>query len=225
MIPKLIHHVWIDANCQPSKIQSIPEEERENILSWANIEINYRQKIWSIDEIINFCQKKKFLDISRAIRSCRFPSMQADIARLVCLQFFGGFWVDLKLHLNHRFLDRLADYDLVLTEHFPKEDLPDPTGHISNSFIGAAPGNPVIAKALKFAVENVNNRMRGSVYHVTGATNLMNAIKEVPERGEFFLLSHQTTWSYLFTIHGGSYNGVNMHWSLREKRECPYQDI
>lgn len=225
MIPKLIHHVWIDLAHQPSTIQSIPEEERENLLSWAKTEINYRQKIWSVEEIIDFCQTKNLPAVSRAIRSCRFPSMQADIARLVCLQFFGGFWVDLKLHLNHRFLDRLADYDLILTEHFPKEDLPDPSGHISNSFIGAAPGNPVIAKALKTAVENVNNRMPSSVYHVTGATNLMNAIKEIPEQGAYFLLPHQTAWNYLFTIHGGSYNRADMHWSLREQRECPYKDI
>jgi len=225
MIPKLIHHIWIDPAHQPSTIQTIPEDVRVNLLTWAKTEINYRQKIWLINEIIDLCQTKNLHVVSQAISSCRFPSMQADIARLICLKFFGGFWVDLKLHLNRRFLDRLADYDLVLTEHFPKEDLPDPSGHISNSFIGAAPSNPVIAMALKTAVENVNNRMPGSIYHVTGATNLMNAIKEIPERGAYFLLPHQTAWDYLFTIRAGSYNRADMHWSLREQRESPYQDM
>jgi mannosyltransferase OCH1-like enzyme len=224
MIPKLIHHVWIDLAHQPSTIQTIPEDVRENLLSWSKTEINYRQKVWLIDEILEICQTESLPAVGEAIRSCRFPSMQADIARLLFLQIFGGFWVDLKLHLNHRFLDRIADYDLVLTEHFPKEDLPDPSGHISNSFIGAAPGNPVIAKALKTAVENVTHRMPGSVYHVTGATNLMNAIKEIPERGAYFLLRHQTAWGYLFTNRGGSYNRGNMHWSLREQHESHYQD-
>jgi mannosyltransferase OCH1-like enzyme len=225
VIPRIIHHVWIDPDFQPSTLQTVPMDVLDNLLAWTNLETNYRQKIWLIHEIIDLCQKQNLHDIATAIRSCRFPSMKADIARLLLLQVFGGFWADLKLHPNLRFLDRFSGYDLVLTEHFPKDDLPDPTGHISNSFIGAVPSNPVIVRALQTVVENVNNRMAGSIYHVSGATNLMNAIKEVGERGAYFLLPHQTAWDYFFTIRGGSYNKSNMHWSLREQRECPYEEI
>lgn len=225
MIPKLIHHVWIDPDQETSTVQTIPQDILENLLSWAKIEINYRQKIWLIDEIIDLCQTKNLSEVSRAIKTCRFPSMQADIARLACLKLFGGFWVDLKIYLNHRFLDRFSDYDLVLTEVFPKEDLPNPNGILVNGFIGAAPDNHVISKALHMAAENVNRRMPGSIYHVTGATNLMNALQDTPDRGTYFCLRHQTAWGYLFTIRGGSYNKKNMHWSLREKYENPYQDI
>jgi len=225
MIPKLIHHVWIDPSDQPSTHQTIPADVLENLSSWRQKEVGYQQKTWLIDEIIALCQSKNLKGAIQAIRSCRFPSMQADIARLACLQIFGGFWVDLKLHLNHRFLDRLSGYDLVLTTHFPKEDLPNPSGHLSNSFIGATPNNPLIAKTLEQVVRNVNNRMPGSIYHVTGATNLMNALKTTKNQGSCFVFPYQTTWGYLFSIRGGSYNKDGMHWSLREARESPYQDL
>lgn len=172
MIPKLIHHLWIDPLNQPTTHQTIPRDVKENLLSWQVVETAYHQKVWLLDEILTICITHNLPDVAQAIRSCCFPSMQADIARLLLLQIFGGFWVDLKLHLNHRFLDRFADHDLVLTEHFPKEDLPDPNGRLSNSFIGAAQGNPVIKKALEYVTDNVNRRMGGSIYHVTGATNL-----------------------------------------------------
>lgn len=222
MIPKLIHHLWIDPSNEPSVLQTIPQDVLENLSSWRQLEVGYQQKIWLIDEIIALCQARGLVDVVAAIHSCRFPSMKADIARLVCLTIFGGFWVDLKLHLTHRFLDRLTNYDLVLTTHFPKDDLPDPTGHLSNSFIGAVPNNLVISKALEQVVKNVNSRMADLVYHITGATNLMNAIKSVDSSNNHFIFPHQATWGYLFAIRGGSYNGAGMHWSLREKRESPY---
>lgn len=222
MIPKFIHHLWIDPSNETSTLHTIPQDVMDNLSSWQRLELGYHQKVWLIDEIVSLCKFHNLTDVITAIQSCRFPSMKADIARLVCLKIFGGFWADLKLHLNHRFLDRLANYNLVLTTHFPKDDLPDPTGHLSNSFIGAVPNNPVILKALEQVVWNVNGRIDDSVYHITGATNLMNAIKSVDSSSNHFIFPHQATWGYLFTIRSGSYNGAGMHWSLREKQESPY---
>jgi mannosyltransferase OCH1-like enzyme len=224
MVPKIIHHVWIDPRDQPDYKSTIPPEIQDNLLSWRTLEVGYRQTVWQLPDILDICKNQKKTRIVQALQSCRFPSMQADIARLMLLWIFGGFWVDLKLHLNRRFLDRLADNDLILTEHFPKIDLPSPDGRLSSSFIGAVPGNLVIAKALASAVRNVNHRMRGSIYHVTGATNLEAALLNTKNPGKYLMLSHQTAWDYLFTIRGGSYNGENMHWSLREQRESPYHD-
>jgi mannosyltransferase OCH1-like enzyme len=222
MIPKLIHHLWIDPSSQPTRLDTIPSDILENLASWRRIEPGYQQKVWLIEEIVALCQTHNLIDVVTAINSCRFPSMKADIARLVCLNIYGGFWVDLKLYLNLRFLDRLVGYDLVLTTHFAKDDLPDPTGHLSNSFIGASPNNIIISRTLEQVARNVNNRMKDSVYHITGATNLMNSVKSSDNSKSHFIFSHQATWDYLFTIRGGSYNGVGMHWSQREKKESPY---
>jgi hypothetical protein len=111
-----------------------------------------------------------------------------------------------------------------LTEHFVKDDLPIPNGRLSNSFIGASPGNTIIGEALKSTVRNVGRRMKGSIYHVTGATNLEVALHSEVSPKNYLMIPHLTAWDYLFSINAGSYNDDGMHWSLREQRENPYRD-
>jgi mannosyltransferase OCH1-like enzyme len=224
MIPKTIHHLWINSQNGTSNLSEIPPDVMDNLRSWQLLEVGYQQKVWSIEEILGFCELHKMPEIVQALSACRFPSMKADIARLLILKFFGGFWVDLKLRLNRRFLDRLVSHHLILTEHFAKDDLPIPNGRLSNSFIGARPNNPVIGQALISSVNNVNRRMGGSIYHVTGATNLEVALQSQSDQDNHFMIPHQTAWDYLFSIRGGSYNGKNMHWSIREQQESPYLD-
>jgi mannosyltransferase OCH1-like enzyme len=224
MVPKLIHHLWIDPSKPFSTHLTIPSDVQENLASWRDKEVAYYQKIWLLNEIHGLCEAHRLHEVSRAIAACRFPSMQADIARLLLMKVIGGFWVDLKLYLNLRFLDRLVQNDLIFTEHFPKADLPNPNGRLSNSFMGAVPAHPVITAALARVVKNVHSRMKGSIYHVTGATNLELAVEEINQKGSYFIMAHQTAWDYLFSIRSGSYNGSNLHWSLREQRECPYID-
>jgi mannosyltransferase OCH1-like enzyme len=224
MIPKIIHHLWIDPQNEESNLSMIPSDVMDNLRSWQLLEVGYQQKIWSIEEIFGVCKVHKMPEIAQALSACRFPSMKADIARLLILKLFGGFWVDLKLRLNCRFLDRLVSYHLILTEHFTKDDLPIPNGRLSNSFIGARPNNPIIGKALTSSVNNVNHRMGGSIYHITGATSLEIALQSESGHDNHFMIPHQTAWDYLFSIRGGSYNEKNMHWSIREQRESPYLD-
>jgi mannosyltransferase OCH1-like enzyme len=211
MIPKIIHHVWIDPRDQAANESTIPSEIQDNLLSWRMLEVGYRQKVWLLVDILNLCEDQKKPQVVQAILACRRPSMQADIARLLLLYIFGGFWVDLKLHLNYRFLDRFIDNDLILCENFPKDDLLVPNGRLSGNFIGAVPGNVVIIEALASAVSNVNNQMREPMYHETGANNLEVALHSTKNAGEYFMLPHQTAWGYLFTIRGGFDNAEKMH--------------
>ncbi len=222
MIPKLIHHLWIDPKKHPSASGMIPSDVRTNLTSWQIKEPNYTQKIWSLEEITKLCEAQNMPEAIHAIRLCRFPAMQADIARLIILNLFGGFWVDLKLRSERRFLDRFSDHDLVLTEHFTKQDLPNPNGRLSNSFIGAAKDNSVIMTTKHLVLANIDRRMAGSIYHITGATNLEISLARTIDRGLYFMIPHQTAWDYLFTMHPGSYNADGMHWSQREQRESPY---
>jgi mannosyltransferase OCH1-like enzyme len=214
--------MWIDPRNKFANLSTIPQDILDNLESWQNLEFGYRQKIWLLNEVLEICKAQNEDAVAEALHSCRFPSMQADISRLLLLRVFGGFWVDLKLRLNRRFLDRLVNHVLVLTEHFEKDDLPVPNGRLSNSFIGARLNNQIIATALTSAVSNVNRRMPGSIYHVTGATNLELALRNEQGPEVHFMIPHQTAWDYLFSIIAGSYNGHDMHWSQREQRESPY---
>lgn len=215
-MPPFFHQLWI-----PPEGRALPDDVKQNMTAWRTLDRKFTQRLWSLSEVTRICHVDKMPRAARAIAACRFPSMQADIARLVLLLVYGGFWIDLKLSPLRPFLAELAHHDLVLTEHFTKPDLPDPTGHLSNSFLGALPGHPVVAQALEAVIGNIERRQGGSIYQVTGAPNLMVAYQALqPERTR--LLAHHEAWDLLFKIKGGSYNGAAGHWSIREKTESPY---
>jgi mannosyltransferase OCH1-like enzyme len=183
------------------------------------------QRIWTLAELLRLCQIHDRPDVGRALQSCRFPSMKADIGRFLLLTLFGGVWVDLKISLKRPFLAPFADLDLVTVEHYPKDDFPDPNGHLCIGFIAACPGHPVITETLNSITMNVNARRQDSIYHLTGATNLNIAVSGAPSLRNYHMIPHQIAWQDVFALAGlWSYTPPNMHWSQREQRESPYLD-
>ncbi len=90
MIPKIIHHVWIDPGNQSADVSTIPPDIQDNLRSWQSLEAGYRQKIWLAADILTISKSQQKPEVGQAFRACRFPSMQADIARLLFLYIFGG---------------------------------------------------------------------------------------------------------------------------------------
>ena len=114
----------------------------------------------------------------------------------------------------------------MTAEHFVKEDLPDPSGILCNSFMGARPNHPTISLALAIVTCKVLSRSNDNIYAVTGAPNLMKALKQTANLlGRYKALGYKEAWGNCFDLRGGSYNGGNMHWSTRwEQGESPLLD-
>jgi hypothetical protein len=231
MIPLLIHQLWIDPQFPtpdgPCHVEGIPSEPpldvEENRAAWTRLHSNFDCKLWSLNEVLKLARFHDRDDVCTGILACRFPAMQADVARLFLLEMTGGFWVDLKLFPLVSFLDQLTNHELIVTEHFPKDNLPEPNGFLINSFIGARPHQPCITEALATALRNIDCRMSGSIFYVAGSTLLQTATASMnPVRLK--LLPHTQTWGHLFEIRGGSYNANGLHWSQRQERESPYHD-
>ncbi len=224
MIPRIIHRIWVDPGGQ-LQAPDLPAEIRRNLQSWATHESGCTQKLWSLAELLRLCQIHDMPEVGRALEACRFPSMKADIGRFLVLKLFGGFWADLKLALKRPFLQQFSDHDLVTTEHYPKEDFPEPNGHLTIQFIGATQDHPVINETLRLIAANVNSRKPGSIYHVTGATNFNTAVSQAANLRHDHMIPHQAAWQDLFALEGvRSYTAPTMHWSEREQRESPYLD-
>ena len=225
MIPKVYHHIWIDLKNRPD-LSGLPDDILLNLRAWQASEIGYTETFWLLPEIYKLCERVHRSDVAAAIRLCRYPAIQADIGRLLVLLIYGGLWVDLKLYPLRPFFNELIDYDLVTAEHFVKEDLPDPTGTLCNSFIAARPNHPTIAVALAMVTCNVLRRSKDNIYAVTGAPNLMNAIDQtVGLLGRHRTLGYREIWGNWFKLCGGSYNQGDMHWSTRWLRgEKPFLD-
>ncbi len=185
-IPSSIHQIWIDPNESsqfrhdgrdaPTNVP--PADILTNCLAWQTLHPTFAYTLWSIERVLRLARLHDRPDVCDAIATCRFPAMQADIARLFILEMVGGYWVDLKLNPLVSFLNLLSRYELVVTEHFPKDNLPYPNGFLINSFIGSTPYQPVVTAALNKVVDNVRRRMSGSIFYVTGAPVLMAAIEE-----------------------------------------------
>lgn len=201
---------------------SLPDDVARHSDAWRSLHPNFSYKMWSLEDVLSTLARHDLFHVNQVIVSCRIPAMQADIARLAILLIQGGFWADLKLSPRSAFLNELTDFRLVVTEHFPKENLPDPNGFLLNSFLGAEPAHPVIADALNRVVRNVRERQQGSIFYITGSTNLKDALAAHPGEVGSHMLPHQTTWNVLFDVGGASYNENGMHWSVRETREPLY---
>ena len=229
MIPRIIHQLWINPSLGDTR-EVTPEVEQQS-LKWRSLFPTYLYRLWSLDEVMEIADGDPALgDRARlTIQSLRFPAAQADVARLILLHTFGGFWVDLKLSPCSPFLHTLSDFDLVLTEHFPQSHRPQPNGLLINSFIGSDRNTEFIKRVLTRVLANVEERVTGSVFHVTGPTNLVNVKQEMEEvpgaLGTYTVLGHTETWNKMFSVEDLSYNRNGMHWSVRQRHEPIYLDV
>jgi len=215
--------MWIDPSAQGTPL---PPDIRENTEKWSVLNPGYLHKVWSIDEVFALLNMTHRAIERQAIEACRFPAMKADIARLVLLQEFGGFWADLRLRPLAAISADLWQFHTILIEHFPRLNLPDPTGVLINSFIGAQPCSPIIKTALNLVLANVATKTPRNVYSMTGPPNLENALlayrlMESEASVGVKILSFKECWDRLWEKVEGSFNKDGMHWSLREKTEAP----
>lgn len=226
-IPRNIHQIWIP----PADDIELPLQNRIQSKSWADFHPDWEIKLWSLEELQQLAQEILGPNEECALRMCRFPAMQADIGRLIILYAMGGAWVDLKLIARKSFLDRTIESGVLLTEHFPTQEVPNPSIKklLINSFIVAEPKNELILRALQIALGNVllHNR-NGGVWNLTGPRVLMRALDEYENQGrqaefQIKVLGYQETWDKLFSIGAGNYG--SQHWSTRQQDEPLYRHV
>ena len=212
-IRKIIHQLWIP----PEGVEvGIPADIERNIKRWDELKSSADHRIWSLDDFASIAEIEG-LPIWGAINACRFPTMQANIARLALVYIHGGFWSDLKNLPQRRFLDEISDCEMVLCEHQPSPQRPP--GYLTNSFFGASVKHPFIFDCLKEAVSGVMRREEGNLSYITGLV-MMNRLKRNKELSEvmpsYRLLTRDDAWFHFMRRTSGSYNFGDAHWSKRK---------
>ena len=229
MVPKIIHQMWIDPINEGST--ELPRDVEAYTDQWKLKHPEFKHKIWGVSDFVELCDSLGRQDVKYAFLESRFPSMKADIARLMLLEQFGGIWADLRLRpLVSVPNELLSENDIIVVEHFASDDLPHPNGLLNNTFIAAIPRHPVVVNALRLAVENVLRRNGTNVFRITGPANLMTSKKsfvlEHPEKcSAIHMLGHNESWGVLWEYCSSSYNSNSRHWSLRQKSESPFLDV
>lgn len=223
-IPKNIHQLWIP----PAHLDKIPDDVLPQINAWKTLHPDYNHKVWTIDEVAASLPDSRSERMLKAVKLARFEAMKADIIRLYLLSEFGGFWSDLKVVPRRRWLDEYRSKDLVLVEHFPFAQLPNPAGVLTNNLIGAKAKNAFIDACIDRVHRNIDARLSTSVWHVAGIKVYMEVYSEWQRRHGSSMntevLKSESVWGHIVDIGSGSYSADIRHWSVREKNESIYLD-
>jgi hypothetical protein len=128
MIPRIVHHIWIGPD-------PLPNDQRPWLKSWKRHHRDWEHRLWTEEDLPDDPIRPEILERLRA------PVERADILRLEILFRHGGVYVDTDLECLRPLDDLLAGADFVGVCHKP--------GRITNTAIAAAPGHPLLERALR----------------------------------------------------------------------------
>ena len=152
MIPKTLHFIWLGKLKIPQVI----------IDSWIRHHKDFKIVIWDNETIKNLKMiNQKYFD-----KSLKY-NQKSDIARYEILYQFGGVYVDCDIHCVNN-IEKLLDRNFLIT--FEKKNL------LSNSFIGASPGNQLIKSLIDKISKGVDADI--AVWKTTGPQMVSNLFCE-----------------------------------------------
>ena len=129
-IPKIIHQIWIG--------KSIPKEYEKWIDSWKKVHKDWDYRLWNEKSILAFG-----LVNERAFRRSRSFGVKSDIARYEILHRLGGIYADTDfecLQSLESLNTKCLFYAGTIFGDWPV---------INNGLMGAAPGHPLMNKAIE----------------------------------------------------------------------------
>ena len=224
-IPKLIHQYWSGEN---GNVCKIPPDQVVNTNSWDTTHPDFLHKIWHLQEIESLLSNFHGLNVLDCVRACRFVAMQSDIIRMALVYEYGGIWSDIKNLVLQPFLHNFLELDYpFITEHPSTAIRPHPNDYLCNALFGAPPQSDMIFDILTAVCFNINSRIRGGVYGVTGGSVILKVIARAQQNNtpyQFLTLRYNETWGIRVKRTSATYNNGGRHWSERQKTESLYLD-
>jgi mannosyltransferase OCH1-like enzyme len=162
MIPRVIHHIWIGPD-------PLPDDHRPWIKSWKRHHPKWKHRLWTEADLPADPIRPEILERLRA------PVERADILRLEILYRHGGVYVDGDLECLRRIDDVLEGEEFVGVCHKP--------GRITNTAIAAAPGHPLLERALERLrpMDTYWNSTSERLKEVAGPRLLERLVADFPE--------------------------------------------
>lgn len=147
----------------------VPPDLGRTMGSWAALYPAYSLRRFGDRDAQEFLERScRDRGALAAYRRCRQPAQKADIFRLAWLHARGGIYVD----ADDLLVGEIGELGLGGASFLcHQEDV----GTLGNNLVGAAPGHPVIARALSLAVEAVNRDDNDLLWLSTGPGLLTRA--------------------------------------------------
>ena len=138
----------------------LPDDVKRLCDEWSRQE-GFGYERFSAAEALHFIGETGAASVALAFRRAREPTSQADLFRLYVLYLRGGFYIDADDRLIGPLdgLDRGGKDLIVCLEDW---------GTAGNNFIAAAPGHPVIERALNAAITTLNSSDNEMIWLATG---------------------------------------------------------
>jgi inositol phosphorylceramide mannosyltransferase catalytic subunit len=124
VIPRIIHHTWIDEDI-PSKWQSSYEECKRKYPE-------YDFRLWTDKKSRGFVEQE-FPEYLEMFTNYNYPIQRADVIRYFVLYKYGGIYMDLDIGCADLSLDTLLPFDAVVPQTKPFG--------FSNDMLAAKPGH------------------------------------------------------------------------------------
>lgn len=129
-IPRLLHHVWLEAG-------DLPPDVAARLRTWAICHPDWTQRLWREDDLPSELVRAEGADLLRS------PIEREELLRLELVARFGGVAADLQLACRRRMDSRITDLDAFCAS--TRDGEPDA------SLVGATAGHRAIVLALEAA--------------------------------------------------------------------------
>lgn len=98
-------------------------------------------------------------EVFELYKANRIPASRCDLARLMLVYEYGGFYFDLSMEIN-KSIDSYLPYELVLLQRddFARYEGREKDAHFTNSIIGARAKLPFIKECIEDVIFNFKNK-------------------------------------------------------------------
>jgi mannosyltransferase OCH1-like enzyme len=178
MIPRVIHQIWIGPD-------PLPDDQRSWVKTWQRHHPAWEHRLWTEEDLPTDPIRP---EINQRLRA---PVERADIWRLEILYRYGGVYVDTDMECLRPLDELLGDQEFVAVCLKP--------GRVTNTFIAAAQGHPLLEQALR-EVQPMDaywtSASKRSIKDVAGPPLLRRLVAEYPglklaEPPVFFPSTHE----------------------------------
>ncbi|MCK5896397.1 MAG: hypothetical protein KAG20_06300 [Cocleimonas sp.] len=173
MIPNHIIQYWDNPETLPDVLKKSMEVTRKN---------NAEAKIIVADDrfMQQFIATKYNASVLCLYNLIRIPASKADLARLMLLYEYGGFYLDVSMALQRavvELIDESVDLILVKRDDNPRYKNDKKNAHVINGIIGVVPKSAFIQWCIQRVFRNlINDDLNKSVNIATGPRVLNQAL-------------------------------------------------
>jgi tetratricopeptide (TPR) repeat protein len=193
VIPSRIVQYWSEPR--------LPTGLAGTMQSWRDQHPDWDYQRFDDEKAREFLSSRQPSGVLSAYQRAAQPVQKAELFRLAYLAAEGGFYAEPD--------DRsLASLESIVPLHARLVVLQDQYGAIANNFLGAAPGEPMIVKALDLAVQAVNRGDHDVPWFSTGAGLLTRVFAQIHADGEASerllgssLVLDRAQWSQAVAVH------------------------